>query len=499
MTNREELPILVDQALSAYSMLEGARLILVGLSGGADSVALTHYLRFGRGLPLLACHVNHNLRGRESLRDEEFVRALCDQWKIPLVVKSVWLDRYAAQKGLGLEEAGREVRYRFFGQVMKANGANRAATAHTASDNLETLLLNLARGTARKGLCGIPPVRPMLTEGIPPNSMIRPLILCSREDVEDYCLHNGLSYVIDSSNMQDDYARNKLRHRVIPVLRGLNPEAVRAVSRTTAIFREEEACLDRAARQLLENSRDGDGLSHPLLKKEPGQGGRRSHQGVEGHDPHHGPVRVQRRPRLPEHPCQGGGEGRRALPGPACLRLGQGQRRAQAHGGHSRVHEVGHPPAQQHRGPGQQHGPAVAETEQEVLQGGKLQIALLSPCLEQGFVGDGLPGAGLEVIGQSGSRHGSVYPRYTVGDRHQQGGQGEHGLAEQEGAPPAQQVGQQPGGRLPPQADHVEQAFRQSDLHQGKAPQGEQQHPHAARRVEAGGPLQQQEGPLLPG
>lgn len=268
MTNREELPILVDQALSAYSMLEGARLILVGLSGGADSVALTHYLRFGRGLPLLACHVNHNLRGRESLRDEEFVRALCDQWKIPLAVKSVWLDRYAAQKGLGLEEAGREVRYRFFGQVMKANGANRAATAHTASDNLETLLLNLARGTARKGLCGIPPVRPMLTEGIPPNSMIRPLILCSREDVEDYCLHNGLSYVIDSSNMQDDYARNKLRHRVIPVLRGLNPEAVRAVSRTTAIFREEEACLDRAARQLLENSRDGDGLSLDALLRE---------------------------------------------------------------------------------------------------------------------------------------------------------------------------------------------------------------------------------------
>lgn len=268
MTNHDDLPALVDQALDAYSMLEGTRLILVGLSGGADSVALTHYLRFGRGLQLMACHVNHNLRGRESLRDEEFVRELCDQWKIPLVVKSVRLDRYAAQKGVGLEEAGREVRYRVFGQVMKANGANRVATAHTASDNLETLLINLARGTARKGLCGIPPVRPMLTEESAPNSMIRPLILCSRDDVEEYCLHNGLSYVIDSSNMMDDYSRNKLRHRVIPVLRSLNPEAVRAVSRTTAVFREEERYLDQAARRLLDGCWDGSTMDLEALSWE---------------------------------------------------------------------------------------------------------------------------------------------------------------------------------------------------------------------------------------
>ncbi len=260
-----------EETVSRFHMLERTEAVLVGLSGGADSVALTHCLKFKWGLRVAACHVNHNLRGEESARDEDFVRELCRMWEIPVFVESEDVAALAKEKGLTLEEAGRQVRYRAFVRAARRCGASRVVTAHTASDNLETVLFNLIRGTGLRGLCGIPPMRtlPPEREGEAPITVIRPLLGCSRGQVEDYCRENGLSYVIDSSNEETDYSRNKLRLLAVPLLREINPDVAGTVSHTVRVLREEDALLDRMAHTVLEKSRLPDGgLSCDLLRRE---------------------------------------------------------------------------------------------------------------------------------------------------------------------------------------------------------------------------------------
>lgn len=254
----DALETVADRFCQGEGFLNGVRSLVVGLSGGADSVALAHYLKFGRGLSVTACHVNHLLRGEESFRDENFVRELCAEWEVPLAVRQVDVADLARRDGISLEEAGRIVRYHCMEEVMAEAGAECIATAHTASDNLETALLNLVRGTA--GLAGIPPWRRLPgklgNQGV---MVIRPLLDCSREQIEDYCSRNGLSYVTDSTNLEEAFTRNKLRHRVIPVLTEINSGAVRSVSRALAVSRQENRLLDRLALALLEKCRVGSG------------------------------------------------------------------------------------------------------------------------------------------------------------------------------------------------------------------------------------------------
>lgn len=237
----------IDPALFA----DGCK-IVVALSGGADSVALTHWLRFSTKCRVFACHLNHSLRGEESLRDERFVRSVCEEWGIPLLAERADVSSYAAEHHCGLEEAGRILRYALYERALSAFDAEWLATAHTATDNIETMLLWLCRGTGLHGLCGIPPRR---------DRIIRPLLSASRQEVEAYCATHQLLYMTDSTNAVSEYSRNLLRLEALPALRKLNPQLEQATSRTVAILREEDGYLAEMAAQSLAACREEDGLS----------------------------------------------------------------------------------------------------------------------------------------------------------------------------------------------------------------------------------------------
>lgn len=246
-------------AIERFSLLENTTEVTVALSGGADSISLLYALfnlRKKLGITLYAAHLNHMIRGDEALRDEEFVKQQCEKLGVPLFCERIDVPAYAKEHKLSTELAAREVRYDFLSRVSRGV----VATAHTASDNLETLLFNLTRGSALKGLCGIPPKR-----GI----FIRPLILSTRADVEDYCQKNGISYVTDSTNLSDEYTRNKIRHKVIPVLKEINPNAERAAVRTAAELSEDNLFLEECADKYLSDNLSGGGLNISALPKTP--------------------------------------------------------------------------------------------------------------------------------------------------------------------------------------------------------------------------------------
>lgn len=206
--------------------------VVCALSGGADSVALLFAFYLNRdklGIQLEAAHFNHQLRGAESERDEAFVRAFCDRYDIPLHV-----GRGEVKPGKkGLEAAAREARYAFFDTI-----PGKIATAHTADDNAETVLLHMIRGTGLKGLGGIAPIQ---------GRVIRPMLGITRQEVEAFLEEWGLSHVEDSSNSGDDFQRNRLRHHVMPLLKAENPRLALTLSRMAQSLRQDEAYLSRQA------------------------------------------------------------------------------------------------------------------------------------------------------------------------------------------------------------------------------------------------------------
>lgn len=208
----------VLSALKCYSMLEDTNKIIVGFSGGADSVCLLYVLNSMKsvlGVKVEAVHINHGIRGDEAKRDEDFSVSFCKKYNIPVTTKNVECISEAEKNKESLEECGRRLRYSVFESL--CDGFTKIATAHNANDNAETVFFNLARGSSIKGVRGIPPVR---------DAVIRPLIYCTREEIEGFCQENGLKYVTDSTNLQDEYTRNKIRHNVIPALIEINPSAI---------------------------------------------------------------------------------------------------------------------------------------------------------------------------------------------------------------------------------------------------------------------------------
>ena len=204
--------------------------ILVALSGGADSVALLALLRAyaeQHGTPLRVAHVNHGIRGEEAIRDRDFCVSLAQKWDSPISVLDADVPRLCRERGGGTEEVAREVRYEFFARVMAEYDIPLLATAHHADDQLETMLLRLTRGTGPDGLCGIPPVRAL--EG--GRLVIRPLLGCEKAALVAYCHELRLDYVVDSTNEDISYARNRIRHEVIPHLRAINPAVTDAAAR----------------------------------------------------------------------------------------------------------------------------------------------------------------------------------------------------------------------------------------------------------------------------
>ena len=226
----------VLSVIKRYNMLENCDRIVVGLSGGADSVCLLsvlNSLKAEYGFSLVAAHINHGIRGAEAQRDEESCKRLCESLNVPLEILHADIPTLSKQQGIGEEECGRIVRYDFFRSLAGKRG--KIATAHNLNDNAETLLLNLVRGAGSKGACGIPPVR---------DNIIRPLIETDRESIEKYCEENELQYVTDSTNLECEYSRNKIRIKVLPTLCEINENAVGALSGFASRMREQEAFLE---------------------------------------------------------------------------------------------------------------------------------------------------------------------------------------------------------------------------------------------------------------
>ncbi len=245
----------VLSAAADYEMIEKGDAVVAALSGGADSVSLVHILKAlsGRlGITVSACHINHHLRGEESDRDMNFCVELCGRLGVPLTIREADV-RSLQQKHESLEECARRVRYDFFAEV---SAGKKLATAHNANDCAETVLLNMLRGTGLKGLCGIPPVR---------GNIIRPLIWCTREDVENYCRSSGLSWVTDCTNLSDDYTRNRIRHIVLPELLKMNGSLFGTMSRMEKNLREDSDLLEQMAQEALENARRSGGWDAAAL------------------------------------------------------------------------------------------------------------------------------------------------------------------------------------------------------------------------------------------
>lgn len=251
----------VSQFIEEKHLLSFGDKVLVALSGGADSVALLRVL-LRLGYACEAAHCNFHLRGEESVRDERFVRALAERLGVPLHVIHFDTNAYAASHNVSVEMAARELRYDWFAKLRQECGAKVVAVAHHRDDSVETFLLNLVRGTGINGLQGIRPVN---------GDVVRPLLCVSRVEILDYLSSLGQDYVTDSTNLQDEFVRNKLRLNVIPMLEAINPsvsdtiaETARRLSDVAQVYQE----AIQAAKQRV--MLDGETIDIPALCREPG-------------------------------------------------------------------------------------------------------------------------------------------------------------------------------------------------------------------------------------
>ena len=252
----------VKKVIEHHKMLENCGGVVAAVSGGCDSSVLLHILwRLSTEMDfkILCAHINHNLRGSESERDEAFVRSVCKKYGIECRVLSANVAEYAENHRLSTEEAGRKLRYEFFEHCAGEFGENaKIATAHSLSDCAETYIFNSARGASLSGICGIPPVR---------GKIIRPLIEFSREQIEAYADEHGIDYVTDSTNLTDEYTRNKIRHGVIPVMKEINPGFEKAFLRLSKNLYESRDFIDSEAKKLLSESKTEKGFSGKILEK----------------------------------------------------------------------------------------------------------------------------------------------------------------------------------------------------------------------------------------
>jgi len=232
-------------------MLDAGHRVLVGVSGGPDSICLLHVLNERSaewGIELNVVHVNHGLR-EEAAEEAAFVEQVCQGLRIPFFCRKIDAAALSAQTGVSVEMAGRRERYRIFAGLARELDVDRIAVGHTADDQVETVLMNLIRGAGITGLAGIPPVR---------EDIIRPLIYTWRSEIEDYLRKKQLQYVIDKSNMELIYRRNRVRWQLLPVLeRHFNPGVKEVVARTARLLRDDELYLNRMAHLHLEELQAG--------------------------------------------------------------------------------------------------------------------------------------------------------------------------------------------------------------------------------------------------
>ena len=230
----------VQNTIDKFNMADKSERLLVCLSGGADSTALLLCL-YKLGYKVTACHIDHCLRGEESDRDRLFCIDLCRKFDIPIEVRRLNVAEYCKENSLSTEEGARILRYKAFGEIE----CDKICTAHTLSDCLETTIFNLARGSGLKGLASIPPVR---------DNIIRPLIECTRAEVEDFLKGLGQDFVTDSTNLSDEYSRNKIRHLGIPQLENINFSIMKTYGNSLSFLRSDSDYLEEQAEKVFEES-----------------------------------------------------------------------------------------------------------------------------------------------------------------------------------------------------------------------------------------------------
>ena len=220
--------------------------IIVGVSGGADSICLLHFLNSIKEefkLKITVVHINHLMRADESDEDCKFVENFCDKINVPVRVFAFDIYKKAKEENISIEEAGRKYRYFAFNKVLQEEKGTKIAIAHNKDDNAETMFMNFFRGTGLKGLSGIVYKR---------DNIIRPILDCLREDIEKYCEKNNLTYRNDSTNSKDIYTRNKIRLNVLPMVKeNFNPNVVESLSNMSKNFYEEDKFLDKLAEDVL--------------------------------------------------------------------------------------------------------------------------------------------------------------------------------------------------------------------------------------------------------
>lgn len=244
--------------MNEHHMVESGDRIIAGVSGGADSVALFCLLEEFRSVmdfELCVVHVNHNLRGVEARRDAEFVEQLCKDRQVEYVLYSYDVEKVARERHMGTEEAGRQVRMEAFFRQKELWGGTKIALAHHQNDLAETMIHHLCRGTGIRGLCGIQPVQ---------GEKIRPLLCLKRQEIEQYLGERQIPYIWDSSNDSDAYTRNRIRHRILPVMEAqINGQAVSHMARTAEYLSKiEEYLLKQAGEVLRRHKSPAEGGCH---------------------------------------------------------------------------------------------------------------------------------------------------------------------------------------------------------------------------------------------
>ena len=252
-----ELITKIDKTVAKHQMLQDGDFVVIGVSGGADSMLLLQYLAERHAqwhLRLLVANVEHGIRGEASREDSRFVASFCQERGIPFECLTINAPEEAKAKGMGLEEYAREARYAFF----RSFNPDKIATAHHLSDNVETVLFRLSRGTSLKGCCGIPPVR---------GNIVRPLIDCTADEIRQECAALSVPYVVDETNADNAYSRNYIRNVIVPAFEKLNPSFESVFARFIETANTEEAYLQKEADACFDACFEKDYLRLDKLRK----------------------------------------------------------------------------------------------------------------------------------------------------------------------------------------------------------------------------------------
>lgn len=246
---------IITDTIKKYNMLSPGDTVLAAVSGGADSMLLLDYLIKNAkklDISVIAAHIEHGIRGDESLEDAAFVSRFCKEHGVPLSTLSIDAVKGAKAEHMGVEEYSRKKRYEFFYSIE----CDKIASAHNLSDNIETVIFRMARGSGLKGVCGIPPVR---------GRIIRPLIEIPAQRVREYCLSENIPYRVDSTNLLDEYSRNKIRNRLLPVLSKVNPGYEKSFLNFIGDINEDSDFIENAALSAFEAAHSAGRLLKSVL------------------------------------------------------------------------------------------------------------------------------------------------------------------------------------------------------------------------------------------